>query len=389
MRTLEFKSQQQTRDYAVERASLVETLSQQATYISQLERAQQTLIGQNAVLDKRLTTMLTRLDRFATGCWQFSSASVKKMSEALHIQVHEWRKTYRIETNLNASPEEEEAIEATTMEKMQAMHLEIAELKRSIRELRKRVRSRSSSDQAKNDGSVCGGQLVYDDEVSHMTGITQLTATTSMTSSPTAKLMKAMAGFLTAHDKDGRQDGEEEDESQSRPGAPTDDVAVTVDDTTPKTGSNTLRKKSVQIAPPQSILKSTAKYDRNINVDRSPGSRSHQEQRPTSKQPPNSHRPSLLQPPPQRAKQQVRHKRSNPGLPKSPNMRLIRGGSAGSISSSSRSSGSGRPSRGNTAPPAWTTGQTQPDFVNFKGDFGGTGVNDTWLASWGDDASEV
>jgi len=392
MRTLELKSQKQMRDYAIERASLVETLSQQAAYISQLELTQQSLIGQNAVLNKRLTTMLTRLDRFATGCWQFSSASVKKMSEALHIQVQEWRKTYRIETNLNASPEEEEAIEATTMEKMQGMHLEIAELKRLNRELRKRM-LRRSSELAKNNGSVCGGSLEYDDEVSHMTGITQMTATTSMTTSPTAKLMKAMAGFLTAHVKDGRQEGEEEDASQSCPMDPPDDVVVTVDDTTPKTGSNTLRKKSVQIAPPQSILKSTAKYDRNINVVRAPVSRSHRQQQSTSKQPPNSHQPSLLQPPPPQHAKKITHKRSNPGLPKSPNMRLNGGGSVGSVVvSSSRSSGSGRPSRGNTTvpPPATTTCQTQRDFVDFKGDFGGTGEeNDTWLASWGDDASEV
>jgi hypothetical protein len=398
MRSLEIKSQQQTRDYAVERASLVETLSQQVGYISQLEQTQASLIGENAVLHRRLAAMLTRLDRFATGCWQFSSASVKKMSEALHIQVHEWRKTYGIETNMNSSsPEEEEAIEATTMEKMQSMHLEIAELKRLNRELRKRM-LRRSSELAKNNGSVCGGgSSEYDDEVSHMTGITQMTATTSMTTSPTAKLMTAMAGFLTAHDKDGRQDGEdEEDESQSHPRDPPDDVLVTVDDTTPKTGSNTLRMKSVQIAPPQSILKSTAKYDRNLNVDRSSGSRSHRQQQSTSSQPPNSHQPPLLQPPPpQHAKQQqvTHNKRSNPGLPKSPNMRLNRGGgSVGSVvGSNGRSRGSGRPSRGNTAPPPATAAcQTQLDFVNFQGDFGGTGENDTtWLASWGDDASEV
>jgi hypothetical protein len=201
-----------------------------------------------------------------------------------------------------------------------------------------------------------------------------------------------MAGFLTAHDKDGRQDGEdEEDESQSHPRDPPDDVLVTVDDTTPKTGSNTLRKTSVRIAPPQSILKSTAKYDRNLNVDRSSGSRSHRQQQSTSRQPPNSHQPSLLQPPPPQHAKKITHKGLNPGLPKSPNMRLNGGGSVGSVVVSS-SSGSGRPSRGNTTvpPPATTTCQTQRDFVNFKGDFGGTGEeNDTWLASWGDDASEV
>jgi len=402
MRSLELKSQQQARDYAVERASLVETLSHQVGYISQLEQTRASLIGENAILRRRLAAMLTRLDRFATGCWQFSSASVKKMSEALHIQVQEWRKTYGIETNVNApSPEEEEAIEATTMEKMQSMHLEIAELKRMNRELRKRM-LRRSSEQAKNNGSsVCGGgSSEYDDEVSHMTGITQMTATTSMTTSPTAKLMTAMAGFLTAHDKDGRQDGEdEEDESQSRPRDrdPPDDVLVTVDDTTPKTGSNTLRKKSVQIAPPQSILKSTAKYDRNLNVDRSSGGRSHRQQQSTSKQPPNSHQPPLLQPPPpQSARQQQQvtdNKRSNPGLPKSPNMRLNRGGGSvgGVFGGNGRGRGGGRPSRGNTAPPPATAAcQTQLDYVNFQGDFGGTGENDTtWLTSWGDDASEV
>ncbi len=173
------------------------------------------------------------------------------------------------QTNMNASsPKEEEAIEATTMEKMQGMHLEIAELKRLNRELRKRM-LRRSSERAKNNGSLCGGQLEYEEEVSHMTGIIQRTTTTSITYSPTAKLMKAMAGFLTAHAMDGRQDGEDEDESQSRPMDPPDDVVVTVDDATPK-------------APPQLILKSTAKYDRTLNVDQAHGSRSHKQQQSTS-----------------------------------------------------------------------------------------------------------
>ena len=161
------------------------------------------------------------------------------------------------QTNMNASsPKEEEAIEATTMEKMQGMHLEIAELKRLNRELKKRMLR----------------YLVvrnFKEEVSHMTGIIQRTTTTSITYSPTAKPMKAMAGFVTAHVMDGRQDGEDEDESQSRPMDPPDDVVVTVDDATPK-------------APPQLILTSTAKYNRNLNVDQAHGSRLHKQQQSTS-----------------------------------------------------------------------------------------------------------
>lgn len=390
MRTLEFQFQQRTSEYAVERTSLMETLSQQSAHISQLERTQQSLMSQNAVLNKRLATMVTRLDRFATGCWQFSSASVKKMSEALHIQVHEWTKAYRIETTLRASAEEEKAIEGTTMEKMQGMHLEIVELKRSNRALRKRMLRRKEKS-GRNDESE-GSPSEHDDEVSHMTGITQMTSTTSMTAS-TAKLMEAMAGFLTTHESKGdRQHDEEEDESQSRQRAPADNVVATAEDavrssSNPKTGSKGTHKKSVQIATPQSILKSTAKYDRKFNDDRAASCRSHQQQSSTSEQLPNSHQPSMLQPP-QHARQPARQKRSHPGLPKSPNMRHNVGGSSSSISSSG--SGSGHPSRRNTTAPSVTTpGQTQLDFANFKGDFVEADENDMWLASWGDEASEV
>ncbi|KAL3822590.1 hypothetical protein ACHAXA_011509 [Cyclostephanos tholiformis] len=393
MRTLELNFQQRSSEYAIERASLMETLSRQSAYISQLESTQQSLLGHNAVLNRRLANTMSRLDKFATGCWQFSSSSVKKMSEALHVQVHEWTRAYGIETSLKASTEEEEAIEKTTMEKMQGMHLEIMGLKRSNRALKKRMLGRGTfgdgrtkekkeMDNGSGNGNI--GQSEQDDEVSHMTGMTQITSTTNMTgvtqtTTPTSatKLLEAMAAFLTTHDGKGggQHEREGENESQSRPGATTDDVVATVGDVTPKIGSGRLRMKSVQIAPPQSILKSTGKFNNSDRDDAAGGGRARQR--------PSGHPPPLLQHPGHARQKTTRHKRPNPGLPKSPNMRhnASGGGSEG---------GSGRrPSSQEVKtapPPAAASGL---DFANFNDDFAGTDENDTWLASWGDDASEV
>jgi hypothetical protein len=379
MRALELNYQQRSSEYARERASILDTLSKQGAYITQLETAQKSLMGQNAILNKRMSNMLSRLDKFATGCWQFSSSSVKKMSEALHVQVHEWTRSYGIETALKASSEEEEAIENTTMEKIQGMHLEIMMLKRSNRELRKRMLGRGSRGDGRvreattgTDGGSGSGQLEHDDEVSHMSGMTQMTSATGITgitqattttdmSASTAKLMVAMAAFLDTHD--GRGGGRHEGGCEV--GATADAVVATVGDVTSKTGSGgLLRKKSVQIAPP-SILKSTARYDRRYNKS-------------------NREEPSVLLHPGDatKTKKTARHERLNPGLPKSPKMRLNAGGTGSGRRPSTREGKS-------AAPPAAASDQTNLDFANFNGDFEGTDENGMWPASWGDDASEV
>ena len=87
MRSLEQRSQRHQRDHAAKRNALMETLSQQSARIATTESSLRTLREENDALRKRTGSMLAKLNRFANGCWKFPSASVKKMSEALHIQV--------------------------------------------------------------------------------------------------------------------------------------------------------------------------------------------------------------------------------------------------------------------------------------------------------------
>ena len=164
MRSLEQQMESQKQSYINEKATLTNTVSQQATHISELQQTNEELNQQNKILNKQLSTMLSKLDRFATGCWKFHSSSVKKMSSALHTQLREWNKIYQQQVVVNAnitedktsnsnnmttalsvtcSQEEEEAMELVTMEKLINMELEIQELKRMNCDLKEKLSQRS------------------------------------------------------------------------------------------------------------------------------------------------------------------------------------------------------------------------------------------------------
>ena len=71
MRSLEQQMESQKQSYINEKATLTDTISQQATYISELQQTNEALIQQNKILKKQLSTMLSKLDKFATGCWKY------------------------------------------------------------------------------------------------------------------------------------------------------------------------------------------------------------------------------------------------------------------------------------------------------------------------------
>mmetsp|Transcript_21782 Transcript_21782/g.52671 ORF Transcript_21782/g.52671 Transcript_21782/m.52671 type:complete len:539 (+) Transcript_21782:202-1818(+) len=375
MRALEQKLQQQSQEHSTERKALMDSMAQQGKYITQLEQSQKSIEKENDSLRKILKSVFTRLDRFATGCWKFSSASVKKMSEALHIQVHEWSKLYNIDTlNGLASRSEEEAMERTTMEKMQSMHLRIMELKVENHELKGKIKrvERSRKKRGTNSSSADGESIIsgmdHSDEASHMSGITQMTATTSMTAT-TAKLIDAMSGFLTEHETN-KQPNHVHDEPAKAQGA------------SPKSKP---RKKKVQIASPRSILKQSSKYDQRMNEQRV-GTMLHPQQQHSLKpqqepldqtlhQVHQQQQRQRLDPQQQHQKlqQQVRPK-PHPGLPKSPMRRQ------------------GRHNKGtnNLRRPSKKQPMGFADFGDFgTNEFVVTNENTMWPLSWGDEESEV
>ena len=182
--------------FELERASLQSTISEQSQQISALEKSNRELKHENSKLHEGMNTVLSKLDRFATGCWKFSSPSVKKLSEALHFQVVEWSRQYGADnSHALCSAEEAAAMEQTTLEKVQDMHMTISRLKKERIDLREKIkRYNNRKKRAVED----------DDETSHFSGITMMTAATSMSAttnvSSTTKLSSAMAKLLVDSD---------------------------------------------------------------------------------------------------------------------------------------------------------------------------------------------
>ena len=248
MRTLEQQLQQETTSHANEREDLLRQLTRTNKELTQLQHDNEALRRENASLKTKISAILAKLDNFATKCWRFNSASVKKMSEALHIQIHEWSAQLQSSYNIasvvtdSSSQDEEEAMRTNTMDKLQNMHLEIQNMKRENRKMRSKMKRYQN--QLRMDDNTS-------DEISHMSGITQLTCATSITTgtTSTARLMDAMAGFLNEHEgKSGRYSPK----MRKNKNTPT---------TTPSSSSS----------PPQSILKSTFKYDNNTSNEQQQG----------------------------------------------------------------------------------------------------------------------
>lgn len=212
------------KQYENEKATLLETISKQEEHLnivySKLNQAQTELekIRESKPEKIALAKILHQLSKFAKGCHDYSqtsnSASVRKMSDALKIQVGEWAKCHDVDL-LHGSSSANEAENTSSMEIIQALQLEVKMLRLENAVLKKQrgARARDQPDSAchaedhKSVNARLGSKYGTDagssnfhvpnavvddsDEVSHLSGTTSMSSGTKIS---------AMAGFLTDFD---------------------------------------------------------------------------------------------------------------------------------------------------------------------------------------------
>jgi uncharacterized protein YecT (DUF1311 family) len=190
--------------YQTEKSHLLQTISKQEEHMNavykQLEVTKHELEkSQGGTVDKvSLVKILGQLSNFASGCHHYAkqsnSASVKKMSDALRIQVGEWMKFHDIDLASNSDQEE------SSMEVIQSLQMEIEMLRAENALLKKRTKANDacppttlgggsgSSDadsvvESKAEGPVRSKQVkvpVDADDVSQMSGMTSMSSNTKM-----------------------------------------------------------------------------------------------------------------------------------------------------------------------------------------------------------------
>ena len=193
MRDLEKRMNAQAAEFEAERQQFQETINQQNQQMESLEASKNQA-------EYTLRKVFTQLDRFSQGCWEFPSNSVKKMSEALHTQLLEWRRTI----NGEELDPEEQFMEKSAMEKMQTLHLEVKQLREENLALKKQTRDNrktnyergaSSRSTSSRSGLSRGGD---DDDQSNLSGMSS-TILSGMMESP--RMTEAMSGFLRSPTK--------------------------------------------------------------------------------------------------------------------------------------------------------------------------------------------
>ena len=193
MRDLEKRMNAQAAEFEAERQQFQGTINQQKQQMESLEASKNQA-------EYTLRKVFTQLDRFSQGCWEFPSNSVKKMSEALHTQLLEWRRTI----NEEELDPEEEFMEKSAMEKMQTLHLEVKQLREENLALKKQTRDSrkanfqrgtSSRSTSSRSGLSGGGD---DDDQSNLSGMSS-TILSGMMESP--RMTEAMSGFLRSPTK--------------------------------------------------------------------------------------------------------------------------------------------------------------------------------------------
>ena len=193
MRDLEKRMNAQAAEFEAERQQFQETINQQKQRMESLEASKKQA-------EYTLRKVFTQLDRFSQGCWEFPSNSVKKMSEALHTQLLEWRRTI----NEEELDPEEKFMEKSAMEKMQTLHLEVKQLREENLALKKQTRDNrkanyqrgaSSRSTSSRSGLSGGGD---DDDQSNLSGMSS-TILSGMMESP--RMTEAMSGFLRSPTK--------------------------------------------------------------------------------------------------------------------------------------------------------------------------------------------
>ncbi len=183
---------------------------------------------------------------------------------AAHVQIREWEQSYDIHALLSSgdltsalSKEEEEAMDETTMGKMQGMHLQILKLREENDKLRERTRRKKRNKKEvrpmADDGKIVTSGMVDDgksitsgmmdqsvsicDETSQASGVTQMTS--------------AMKGFLKDKKRETQQQKHEQQKTRHRVS-----VATAVSASSPKSKRNPLSPDRGPMAKsPRSILR--------------------------------------------------------------------------------------------------------------------------------------
>ena len=177
--------------YESEKAQLLQRISKQEQHIievcERLEAAEYKLAN-NQMNNAPLTKVLKQLSNFTKGCTDYAetskSASVKKMSDALRIQVSEWAKCHEVDL------ENTQDDEISSLDMIHELQIEIKMLKRENANLRKRSSSRNVTRVTSIDSSGAsvrsvnshGSKSAIDDsdEVSQLSGVTSMSSCTKM-----------------------------------------------------------------------------------------------------------------------------------------------------------------------------------------------------------------
>ncbi|KAL3799149.1 hypothetical protein HJC23_002277 [Cyclotella cryptica] len=257
------------KQYESEKVSLLETLSKQEEHLnnvySKLNAAQTELekIRESKREKAALAKILRQLSNFAKGCHDYSktsnSASVRKMSDALKIQVGEWAKCNDVDLHFGSSGADE-AEDMSSMEMIQSLQLEVKMLRLENAVLKKQPGAMARDD-LESESNLEGHNSVFDsrggstdrsgrgytnsqvsngvvddsDEVSHLSGTTSMSSGTKIS---------AMAGFPTDFE-DTRQNNERKSARQAMP---------------PTHSLNTCAKNSTssRISPPRSATNTSS-----------------------------------------------------------------------------------------------------------------------------------
>lgn len=206
------------KQYQSEKAELMSYISKQEEHMSEVHKRLEATEGQLAKQKKEpLVKVLSQLSNFAKGCNDYAktsnSASVKKMSDALRVQVGEWANVHDVELN-----EEEEQ---SSMDMIHELQMEVKMLKVENAKLRQQSSaSRAARNVASGETSTLstgssyshGSRAIMDDsdEVSQLSGVTSMSSCTKMS---------AIAAFPTDFDDTGRS-GKSKESSSSKMSAP-------------------------------------------------------------------------------------------------------------------------------------------------------------------------
>ncbi|KAL3783051.1 hypothetical protein ACHAWO_006625 [Cyclotella atomus] len=191
------------KQYQAEKAELISHISKQEEHMNEVYKRLESTEMELAKRKKEnipLVKVLNQLSNFAKGCNEYAktsnSASVKKMSDALKVQVKEWAKVHEVKL---ANTEEEEQ---SSMDVIHELQMEIKMLKAENAKLKKHsgtarnVASGETSTLSAGSSYSHGSKATMDDsdEISQMSGVTSMSSCTKMS---------AVAAFPTNFDESG------------------------------------------------------------------------------------------------------------------------------------------------------------------------------------------